>query len=90
MATIWKYKLQRDSNRECVIELPEPYQVLSCHTQGEDIYVWIKIEEEHPLWTKPVTFVIYGTGSHFWDDDLEFVGTAHKNHTVWHVFRRLE
>lgn len=87
--TIYKFPLQVTGKQ--VLSIPSRYQILSAQYRGEQLCLWIAVEEDAPY--KDVEIEIIGTGHQI--DVLiprSFIATVQSpsGMFVWHVFEVLQ
>lgn len=88
MKTIWKYKLAP----EIELEVPTRREFLTVHAQGEDIFLWMKVDTiYYPQYFNKIKIRCFGTGHEMPNDkELSYLGTAFlPNGLVFHVFEEM-
>lgn len=82
MKAIYKYPLPVPTT---VLEMPKRAKILHVHTQEGVPTLWALVDTE--AWaTEMRTFIWIGTGRQFNVYDGEYIGTAHVDPFVWHVY----
>lgn len=82
--TIWKYFLKPEPRQE--IEMPPHAKPICVGFQnGFDLFLWAEVEPDQGK-TAPRTFVIIGTGHQRPSAPLRYIGSAHAEGLVWHVY----
>ena len=89
MSAIWKYPVP--FSHKAQVLMPADSVVLNVHEQGENIYLWVLVDDQLPE-TVVRTFAIYGTGHKLPTGKMEYLGTVHveRSQLVWHVFEVLQ
>lgn len=83
MLTVHKYTL---SVTRPVFRLPAGSEILSFGAQGDDIVMWVKLDDEAPL-TEQYMFEVIGTGWEMSDKNYKFRQTVQTPAgLVFHVF----
>jgi len=89
---VYKYSLGEPGpyHYEQGIRLPTGAKPLSVGMQGNELVLWAAVDPDDQFaW--PEVFVIVGTGVPYsqpgWE--FQFVGTAHQEQYVWHVFHKV-
>lgn len=79
--TIYKYPLQLKSGAQ-EVSMPDGAEILHVADQGGHPTIWALVDTE----AKEVVraFGVFGTGHPCPDHD--YIGTAHANGFVWHIF----
>lgn len=87
MPVIWKYQLP--ANGHITLELPQYAEVISAHSQGDDICLWAIVGPTHV--TELRRFVALPTGKEFDypDRELELIDSVFLGPLVFHVFEIL-
>lgn len=89
MITVYKYKIDPELYP---IDMPKGAQVLSVKFQGDELFLWAKIDTKAK--TEKRQFKVFGTGRQMPIDmgiDCIFIGTAHtEDGLVFHVFEWLK
>ena len=88
METIYKYKLVP----KIELEVPTRREFLTVHSQGEDIFLWMKVDARYfPNYFNKIKIRYFGTGSAIPDGlNLKFLGTAFlPSGLVFHVFEEM-
>lgn len=68
--------------------LPELSELLHCAFQGEELFLWAKVNTELALTTK--TVYMFGTGWQILENmRLRYINTIGNDPFVWHFFERL-
>lgn len=70
---------------EVWIGMPQFAKVIHVAEQRGMICLWALVNREEPA--EPRKFLIRGTGQEV-EADLRYVGTAHVNPFVWHIFEK--
>jgi len=87
--TIWKIKLPYTLS--VTKELPGFIKALHVHEQGGQVCVWVLLDSGSEVLHR-VKFQTVGTG---WDCgsskvDGDYIGSAHVDEFVWHVFMKVQ
>lgn len=78
---IFKYPLELGGN---VIDMPKGAEALHVGFQGQDIFIWAKVDPNAKL--EPREFIIAGTGHDLPEPLGAHIGTVFVGSFVWHVF----
>jgi hypothetical protein len=81
---IYKYAIEAISD-SVDVRMPNGAEVLHVAAQGGLICLWARVDTERT--SRVREFEIRGTGDPL-TDDLIYLGTAHIDPFVWHVFER--
>ena len=83
MKIVHKYLLQQTDHQW--LELPRYSEVLTVQEQGNELYLWAKVDTQNPITKKSI--VIVGTG-HDASHTGTYLGTCqlHSGQIVLHVF----
>lgn len=82
MMTIWKYEFHLRDGQQCV-RVPEGAELHHVHAQKGMVCLWAEVNPHAK--TVERLFVVHGTGHPIESGD-RYVGTAHINGFVWHLF----
>ena len=85
MSVVYKYILELSHNK---VQLPKGAKVLIAREQGDNICIWVEVNDDAELETR--VFEIYGTGQLFIDYGRKYIGTAFIRSLVLHVYELLE
>ena len=82
---IFKYEIPL-TDELIKIEMPEKSSICDINNQGDNLFLWAKVDIHAPLMTSK--FKIFGTGHKIDNcEQLSFLKTVHMpNGLVWHVF----
>lgn len=81
--TVWKFALALADYQ--AVNMPEGAEILHLGEQGDDLFLWARVDPERPNKTR--YFTVVGTG-HIAPKSSPFVGTVltRGGSFVWHVF----
>jgi len=84
---VWKYPIHTAQE---VISMPVESEILSAGAQGDQIFLWAKVDDSHRAY-EAREIIVAGTGHNLPEGvDLEFLGTVQMpNGLVFHVFEVL-
>ena len=82
MKTIWKFSFDLDDDPQSHI-MPCKAQLLHVATQEASVCPWVLCDPEAERESR--YFILHGTG-HPVNEDEHYVGTAHMEPFVWHLF----
>ena len=83
MKVIWKYDISGER-----IQVPVWSKVLCVQLQNGMPQIWMLVDEDEKEF-ETRTFVIIGTGQHFYTDDLNYICTYQQGIFVWHIFEKV-
>lgn len=83
--TIWKYTLEHGHN---TFLLPKGAKILHVGQQNGTVCLWARVDPEQEQEKRVFRFV--GTGHPLNCTDITYLGTAHDDPFVWHVFEVVE
>ena len=82
--TIHKLVLDGDITQNIEVETHALAEFLDVHMQGEALCVWARVNKSLPKLVH--RFRVYGTGWDMATPQGQYLGTAHSDWLVWHVF----
>lgn len=84
MNQVWKFEIEPSKE---LVEMPQNAEILSVAFQENMLFVWARVDVAAPLEKR--TLIVRGTGHDMPTASLWFLGTAHKDGLVFHVFEDL-